>query len=67
MIYTRSLQFSSVHLSIDRLGSRGDMRDDSAETPFQSFLQAFVSSSGTGWDAHSDVGLRTLTSKRISM
>ena len=35
--------------SLDRLGHRGDMRDDSAEILFQCFLQeALVSSSGMG-------------------
>ena len=48
-----SVQFSSVQ-SFDRLGRRGDMRDDSAEILFQSFLQeALVSSSGMGRDVHS--------------
>ena len=38
--------FRSV-LSLDRLGCRGHMRDDSGEILFQSFLQeAFVSRSG---------------------
>ena len=46
-------EFSSVQ-SRDRLGRRGDMRDDSAEILFQSFLQeALVSSSGMGRDVHS--------------
>ena len=40
--------------SLDRLGHRGDMRDDSVETLFQSFPQkARVSSSGMGRDVHS--------------
>ena len=40
--------------SHDRLGRRGDMKDDSAEILFQSFLQeALVSSSGMGRDVHS--------------
>ena len=35
--------------SLDRLGRQGDMKDDSAETLFQSFLQqALASSCGTG-------------------
>ena len=39
---------SSVQ-SLDRLDRRGDMRDDSADIHFQSFLQeALVSSSGIG-------------------
>ena len=43
------VQFSSVQSS-DRLGRRGDMRDDSAEILFQSVLhEALVSSSGTGF------------------
>ena len=47
------VQFSSVQ-SLDRFGRRGDMRDDSAEILFQSFLQeALVSSSGMGRDVHS--------------
>ena len=41
-------KFSSVP-SLDKLGCRGDMRDDSAEILFQSFLlEALVGSSGTG-------------------
>ena len=40
--------------SLDRLGRRGNMRDDSAEILFQTFLQeALVSSSGMGRDVHS--------------
>ena len=40
--------------SLDRLGRRGGMRDDSAEILFQSFLQeALVGSSGMGRDIHS--------------
>ena len=40
--------------SLDRLGRRGDMRDDSAEILFQSFLQeAIVNCSDTGRDLHS--------------
>ena len=47
------VQFSSVQ-SLDRLGRRGDMRDDSAEILFQAFLQkTLVSSSGMGRDVHS--------------
>ena len=43
---------SSVQ-SLDQLGRRGDMRDDSVEILFQSFLQeALVSSSGMGRDVH---------------
>ena len=43
---------SSVQ-SLDRLDCLGDMRDDSAEVLFQSFLQeALVSSSGFGRGAH---------------
>ena len=46
-------QFSSAQ-SLDRLGRRGDMRDDSAEILFQSFLQkAIASSSGMGKNVHS--------------
>ena len=37
---------SSSVQSLDRLGRRGDMRDDSAETLFQSFLQEALRSSG---------------------
>ena len=44
---------SSVQ-STDRLGRRTDMRDDSAEILFQSFLQeVLVSSSGIGKYLHS--------------
>ena len=40
--------FSSVYV-LDRLGRRGDMKDDSAEILFQSILQeAVVSSFGMG-------------------
>ena len=40
--------------SLNRLGRRGDVRDDSAEILFQFFLQeAFVSSSGIGSDVRS--------------
>ena len=47
MIESRCIvQFCSVQ-SLDRLGRRGDMRDDSAEIFFQSFLhEAIVISSG---------------------
>ena len=46
-------QITSVQ-SLDRLGRLGDMRDDSAEIFFQSFLQeAIVSNSGMGRDVHS--------------
>ena len=39
--------------SLHRLGRQGDMRDDSAEILFQSFLQeALVSSSGMDGDVH---------------
>ena len=44
---------SSVQ-SLDRLGHRGNMRDDSAEILLQSFMQnALVNSSGMGRDVHS--------------
>ena len=44
--------FSSLQ-SFDRLGRRGNMRDDSAEILFLSFLQeALMSSSGMGRDGH---------------
>ena len=44
---------SSVQ-SLDQFGHQGDMRDDSAETLLQPFLQeALVSSSGMGRDVHS--------------
>ena len=47
------LIFSSVQ-SLDRLGRRGDIRDDSAEILLQTFLQeALMSSSGMGRDVHS--------------
>ena len=48
--------FSSVQSvqSLDRLSRRGDMRDDSAEILFQSFLlEAILSSSGKDRDVHS--------------
>lgn len=46
-------QFISFQ-SLDRLGCRGDMRDNSAEILFQSFLrEAMVSSSGVDRDLHS--------------
>ena len=45
--------FRSVQ-SLDRLGRRGDMKNDVAKILFQSFLQeALVSSSGMGRDVHS--------------
>ena len=45
--------FSSVQ-SLDQLGHQGDMRDDSAEILFQSFLQeVLVGSFGMGGDVHS--------------
>ena len=48
-----TVQFSSDQ-TLDRLGRRGDIRDDSAEIFFQYFLQkAIVSSSGIGRDVHS--------------
>ena len=48
-----SVQFGSVP-SLDRLGHRGDMRDDLAEILFQPFLQkALVGSSCLGRDVHS--------------
>ena len=48
--YNTTVQFSSVQ-SLDRLGRRGDKRDDSAEVLFQSFLQeALVRGSGMGRD-----------------
>ena len=47
------IMFSSVQ-SLDRLGRRGDMIDDSAEALFQSFQKgAVVSSFGMGRDVHS--------------
>ena len=47
------LRISSVQ-SLDRSGRHGDMKDSSAETLFQSFLQkALGSSSGVGMDSHS--------------
>ena len=53
----QSVQFSSVQ-PLDRLGRRGgggsDMKDDSAEILFQSFLQeTLVSSCGMGREVHS--------------
>ena len=51
--YQSKTQFSSVQ-SLDQLGRRGNMRDDSAEIPFQSLLQDdLVSSSGMGRHVHS--------------
>ena len=48
-----SVLMSSVQ-SLDELGRRGNMRDDSAEILFQSFLwEATACSSGIGRDAHS--------------
>ena len=48
-----TVQFSSAQF-LDRLGRRGDMRDDLAEILFQSSLQeALVSCSGMGGDDHS--------------
>ena len=42
--------------SVERLGRRVDLRDDSAEILFQSFLQeALVNSFGKGRDVHSHV------------
>ena len=53
LTFDASLSNSSVQ-SLYRFGRRGDMRDDSAEILFQSFLQeALVSSSGMGRDVHS--------------
>ena len=47
-----TIMFSSVQ-SLDRLDRRGDIRDDSAEILFQSFLQeVIVSSSSMGRDVH---------------
>ena len=43
----------SVHF-LDRLGRRGELKDDSAEILFQSFLpEALVNSSGMGRVVHS--------------
>ena len=53
--WSGSVQFSSVQ-SLDRLGRRGDMMDDSAEILLQFFFllqEALVNSSGTGRDVHS--------------
>ena len=56
------IQFSSVQ-SLNGLGRRVDMRDDSTEIFFQSFLQeALVSSSGMGRDVHSLI--RTIKHRR---
>ena len=47
------MDFNSVQ-SLNRLGRRGDIRNDSAEIIFQPFLQkALVSSSDMCWDVHS--------------
>ena len=47
------MQVSSVQ-SLEQMGRRGDIRDDSAEILFQSFLrETFVSSSGIGRSVHS--------------
>ena len=52
-ISLETVQFSSVQ-SLDRMGRRGNIKDDSAEVLFQSFLQeALVSSSGMGRDVRS--------------
>ena len=52
-ISNQPFQFSSVQ-SLERLGRRRDMRDDSADIFFQSFLlKALTSSSGIGTDVHS--------------
>ena len=47
-------QSSSVQ-SFDRLGRRGDIRDESVEIFFQSFMQeeVILSGSGKGRDVHS--------------
>ena len=51
---TGARRLSSSVQSLDRLGRRGDTRDDSKQIIFQSFLQgALVSSFGTGRDVHS--------------
>ena len=51
--WDENLSISSVQ-SLDRLDRRRDMRNDSAEIFFQSFLQeALVSSSGMGRGVHS--------------
>ena len=48
------IQDFSLVQSLDRFGHHGDMRDDSAEILFRSFLQeALVGSSGLGRDVHS--------------
>ena len=55
LLLTHTLRFSSVQF-LDQLGHWGNMRDDSTEILFQSFLQeALVSSSGMGRDAHSSM------------
>ena len=52
-INVKSLECSSFQ-SLDQMARRGDMRDDSAEILFQSFLQeTLMSSSGMGRDVHS--------------
>ena len=49
----RTDQFSLVQ-PLDQMGRLGDMRDDSAEILFKSFLhEALVNSSGRGRDVHS--------------
>ena len=55
MIYTQQLKKESVQFTpFDRLGYRGNMRNDSAEILLLPFLQeAVVSSSGMGRDVHS--------------
>ena len=67
------IQFSSVQ-SLNRLGPRGDTRDDSAEILFHSFLQTVhVSNSVFDRGVHSLVlsigihGWTILSSKRTSM
>ena len=49
-----TLVFVILVQSLDQLGHRGDMKDNSAEILFQCFLQeALVSSSGTGRNVRS--------------
>ena len=53
MSFILTLQ-TGIHRSLDQLGHRADMRDNSAEILFQPFLQeAIVNSSGMDRDVHS--------------
>ena len=54
LIAVRPVKLIGSVQSLDRLGCRGNVRDDSAEIPFRSLLQeALVSGAGMGRDVHS--------------